>query len=314
MKVNFKILIKNMFFFASVVFLSIIFAGCSVFNKSASDYENSQKKLTIVTTIFPLYDFTKQIVKDKAEVKMLLPPGVDEHNFEANATQIAMAINADLFFFTGTDCEPWVSNFFDTTKNKKNNVVDITKNVKFIKVNDYAGGVDPHIWLDLDNCVALVENICDALCKKDPANEDFYKKNSEEYKKKLLDLDSRFQDVIKKGRVKKIAFASKFAGNYFVSKYGLDFIAAYNNCEENAEPDAKRIVEIINFVKNNNISAVFYEGPSTSNVASTVSSQTNAKILKFNTLHTIDKTKFENGVSFLNEMQENLKNIEQGVS
>ena len=116
-----------------------------------------------------------------------------------------------------------------------------------------------------------------------------------------------------KFKIKKIVFASKFAGLYFVRKYGLDYMVAYNSCDEHAELLPKKVLEIINFIKNNKVPAIFYEEPEDVKLAQTISDSTGAKILKFNTLHTVSKEQFDSGVTYLDLMRENLENLKQAL-
>ena len=288
---------------------SLFFAACS-FNNSKTAKSLEKEKINVVATMFPLYDFTKNIAKDRADLSLFLPPGVDGHDFEISAKDIVKVSDADLFLSSGVRCEPWVEKVRNSFKG--NDVfADVTDGINFLKKNSNENYVDSHIWLDLSNAEILVDNILKKICEKDPENSDFYKSNAQNYKKSLKKLDNEFAKIVEKSKIRKIVFAGKFASLYFVKKYNLGYIAAYTSCEENAEPAPKKISEIIDFIKANNVPAIFYEEPEDLKLAETVANATGVKILKFNTLHTVSKSQFDAGVSYIDLMHENLESLKR---
>ena len=297
-----KVLILVLFFI-----VSLFFAACS-FNDVKTTKSLEKEKISVVATMFPLYDFTKNIAKEKVDLSLFLPPGIDGHDFETSAKDIVKVSGADLFLSSGVKCEPWVGKICDSFKG--NDVfTDVTDRINFLKKNNNESYVDPHIWLDLSNAEILVDNILKKICEKDPENSDFYKSNAQNYKNSLKELDNEFAKTVEKSKIKKIVFAGKFASLYFVKRYNLDYIAAYTSCEEHAEPAPKKISEIIDFIKANNVPAIFYEEPEDLKLAETIAKSTGIKILKFNTLHTVSKSQFDAGVSYIELMHENLENL-----
>jgi len=303
---------KKILFLLVAVLLAVFASACSFSKNFGAEQGTKKNRPLFFTTIFPLYDFTKQIVKDKADVSLFLPPGVDIHNFEPSAKEILKASNADVFFYLGPKCELWVDRIYNSIKDK-NLITDVTGGLRFLKKDNEDKNIDPHVWLDFDNAEILIDNILKVVSEKDHKNSDFYKNNAEKYKEKLRILDKEFKEVVSKFKIKKIVFASKFAGLYFVRKYGLDYMVAYNSCDEHAELLPKKVLEIINFIKNNKVPAIFYEEPEDLKLAQTISDSTGAKILKFNTLHTVSKEQFDSGVTYLDLMRENLENLKQAL-
>lgn len=301
---------KKLAFVASGFLFFLTFSACSL-NKHPGDNVVEVEKISITASVFPLYDLTRQIVKDKANVSMLLPPGVDIHDFELSAKNMADVFNSDVFLYVGSKCEPWVDKNFVEEAQNRSNVFDVSSKVSFIKLGD---SVDPHIWLDLGNVDKVLFCVLEILCDKDPKNADFYRTNAKIYSDNLKNLDEKFKKIVDSAKLKKILFASRFAGNYFVNKYRLQCVAAYTSCDDHAEPDAKRVAEIINCIKNDKLSFVFYEYGNSSKLAETISAETGAKILRFNSMHTVDSSEFNKGVTYFDLMSENLKNLEQGLS
>lgn len=302
---------KILFLFIAVL-LAVFASACSFSGHFETKQDEKKSRPLFFTTIFPLYDFTKQIVKDKADVSLFLPPGVDIHDFEPSAKDVLNASNADGFFYLGPNCELWVNRIYNSIKDK-NLITDVTGGLKFLKRDSEEKNIDPHVWLDLDNAALLVDNILKVVCEKDQKNSDFYKNNAEKYKKKLRILDAELKEVVSKSKIKKIVFASKFAGLYFTKKYNLDYVVAYNSCDEHAEPLPKKVLEIIDFIKTNKVPVIFYEEPEDLKLAKTISESTGAKALRFNTLHTVGKDQFDRGVTYLDLMHENLENLKQAL-
>lgn len=294
----------------SVFFFTI---GCSLINSKKEDIKD--EKINIVTSEFIEYDFAKQIVKDKANVSMLLPVGVEGHDYEANATDILNVSKADIFFFSGLKAEPWVDKIINSFSGDRAEVIDISSNVNFLKtkINNSKESIDPHIYLDLNNAKIMLENTLETICKKDPINTEFYKENANRYKEKISRLDLEIKKLTDSSRLKKIAFAGRFAGIYFTKRYSLNYISAYPSCEFESEPDANKILEIISFIKSNKIPVIFYEDLKDQKLANAISKETNARVLKFNTVHTVDKPQFDAGVTYVDLMQENLDNLRQAL-
>lgn len=296
------------------LFFVLLFGVIYFFNNARSNDPANKTKLSILAAEFTEYDFAQQIVKDKAEVTMLLPPGIEGHEYEATALDVLNVSKSDIFLFSGTKVEPWVSKIINkSVGSNSNNVVDVSNNVDFIKTGNNAKDVDPHIYLDLKNAEIVLANILNAICIKDPSNSEFYRKNAEEYKRKIIDLDAEFKNLADNSKLKKIVFATRFAGAYFTGKYSLSYISAYQGCDSSSEPDAKKISELISFVKENNIPVIFYEEPKDLKLAQVISKETGAKILKFNTIHSVDKSQIENKTTYLDLMHENLNNLRQAL-
>jgi zinc transport system substrate-binding protein len=136
-------------------------------------------KISVVTTLFPLYDFAKNIGQDYVEVSLLLPPGVESHSFEPKPSEIVKISESDVFVYTGKFMEPWAEDIVKGIANKKLIVVDASKGGNMIPgvfhdADEPAGSLDPHIWLDFDNAKIMVDNITKALSEKNPSNAQYY--------------------------------------------------------------------------------------------------------------------------------------------
>lgn len=320
-------MVKKFFSIFSVIFFSIfIFTACSKNSQSSN-------KIKIVTTLFPQYDFAKQIAKDKAEVTLLLPPGTESHTYDPTPKDIIKINSSDVFLYTGKYMESWVEKLISGLDNKNLLIKDLSDGISLLKSendhdhdseehdedhhdhkHEHEHEYDPHFWLDLNLAAKMVDNIKDILCQKDPLNKEFYTKNANEYKEKLKLLDEEIINTVKDSKRKSIVFAGRFAHLYFIKRYNLDYIAAFDNCSSESEPSVKKITEIINFIKENKIPVVYYEELSEPKIANSISEATGVKSLKFGTIHNISKDQFDKGVTYLDLMRENLENLKQGLN
>ena len=305
----------------SLIISSLIFMlpGCSS-NKSEASQRN---KITVVATLFPQYDFAKQIAGDKAEVSLLLPPGTESHTYDPSPADILKVSDSDIFLYTGKEMEPWADKIINSVKNKNLIVGNVSAEIDLMQVEHHhhhnetchhEHNLDPHIWLDPTLAAKMVDNIALTFCQKDPQNNDYYKNNAENYKNKLYELDDNFKNMINSSKRKAIVFVGRFAHLYFIKHYGLEYIAAFDGCSNEAEPSVKKISKIIDFIHKNNIPTIYYEEISEPKVANSIAEQTGTKTLKFSTIHNVTKEQLENNVTYIDLMQENLENLRQGLN
>ncbi len=309
--------------------LLILLLGC--FSAFAQE---SKGKLEIVTTLFPTYDFAKQIGKDKINVSLLLPPGVESHTFEPKPQDVVRINKADVFIYTGKYMEPWAEDLLKGVSNKDLAVVDSSLGIELMVEDDHEeeeddyekdhpqdhehghhhhGGKDPHIWVDLANDQIMVDAIAKALAKKDPANGVFYLNNAKEYNVKLADLDKRFKETLSTAKHKTIIYAGHFAFGYFAKRYGLGHVSPYDGFSPNAEPSPKAIAELINKIKGSGIKYIYYEELLDPKVARTISQETGAKLELLHGAHNVSKDELSRGVTFLDIMEDNLKKLKIGL-
>ncbi len=305
-----------------------IFAVSNIAQKSKTD----SQKITIVTTLFPLYDFAKNIGQDKVEVLLLLPPGVEAHTFEPKPSDIVKINESGLFVYTGKFMEPWAEDIIKGITNKNVKVVDSSLGIEMMNEAEGAhegehedehadeeeehghehGGVDPHIWLDFDNNKIMVDSIAKALTEKDPVNADFYQKNATEYKNKLAQLDNQYKSGLAKCESKEIVYGGHYAFGYLGKRYGLAYESAYG-ISPDSEPSAQDLAKLIEQIKKEKIKYVFFEELVSPKVAETLAKETGAGLLLLNPAHNLTKEDFENNVSFLSIMEKNLINLKTGL-
>jgi len=262
---------------------------------------NDTKKLKIMTTLFPQYDFTRQIVKDLADVELLLTPGMESHSYDLTPTDVIKILKSDLFIYTGENMETWVQTVIDSLDNSKVVILDVSKNIELFEINHledhdhendfvhHEHEVDPHIWTSPKNAKIMVENILESIVKIDPDNKEYYEKNAADYLKELDTLDKKIEKIVSTGKRNKLYFGSRFAFYYFVRDYKLEHVSAYDSCADEAEPSLKVVTDMINEIKKENIPVIYYQELTGKGISSTISSETNAKQLLFHSAHNVSK-------------------------
>ena len=305
--------------------LSLSFA-CARSKDSAS--EGRSGKLIVVATLFPLYDFARNIAGDRAEVRLLLPPGQEPHSFEPRPADIVMLNRADIFIYTNRFMEPWSEKLLKGTDSSRLIVVDASQGVNFMKVDNAgdhkqhknggvedehrAQGSDPHIWLDFGNAQKMVDTIAAAFITKDPGNKEVYQKNAGAYKARLEVLDRAYQKGLVNCQKKIFINGGHYTFGYLASRYGLRYRAAYGFSPD-AEPTARNLADISNTLRQEGLKHLFYEELLSPRVADTIAKETGAALLKLHGAHNIAKEEFDNKRTFIDLMERNLDNLRTGL-
>ncbi len=294
----------------------------------------STGKITVITTLFPLFDFAKNVGGDKARVSMLIPPGIEVHSFEPKPGDVMKVKEADLFVYTGDAMEPWVQRFLTGVRSERLRVVDASEGITLMKIKEdhhekearghaeghhegeqshhHHGNLDPHIWLDFANAQNMVDTIAVGFAAKDPAHKDIYLKNASEYKARLAYLDRTYRETLATCEKRIIIHGGHFAFNYLASRYGLVYESAYSGSPD-AEPTAKRLMELRKKLKMHGVDTVFYEELIEPRTADVLAKDTKSKLLKLHGAHNITKDEMNQGVTFIHLMEQNLTSLRAGL-
>lgn len=284
---------------------------------------NEKKGLQIVSTVFPGYDFAKQIVGDNAEVSMLLPPGVESHSYEPSPQDIINIQNSDILIYVGGESEQWVDKILDSMDNKvitvkmmdavqlyEEEIIDGMQ--KEQDSDDEASEeheYDEHIWTSLKNAQNIVARINEAVVSLDSKNKSVYDKNTKSYIEKLDNLDKEFENLFKTFEKPTLIFGDRFPFRYFVEDYNLDYFAAFPGCSSETEPSASTIAFLIDKVKEKSLNTVFYIEFSNHNIADTIAESTGAKTAMLHSCHNISKKDMDSGVSYYYLMEQNYETL-----
>ena len=313
----------------SFIILIIIMTIIVMCFKTESVVKN-EEKLQIVATLFPQYDFAKQIVKDKADVKLLLNSGVETHNYEPTGKDmITILSGSDIFLYTGTNLEPWTEKIVQNLESTNCKIVNVSDGIELITIEEFEERhinseilieeheeehkhqeiFDGHIWQNPKNAVKMLDNVLKALCEIDPDNAEYYTKNAEEYRNQILELDGELRNIVNQSERKEIAVGGEFAYAYLVEEYGINFVSVYTNCGEGEDPSIAKVKSVIDYINKYNIPVVYYEELSEGTVAKMIAEETEAEPLVLYSIHNGDTEKD----TYVSLMSKNLENLKKGL-
>lgn len=301
---------------------AFLFAGCGPKQEEPEKGVSGETgKIQVIATLFPQYDFARQVGGEHVQVQLLLPPGMESHSFEPSASDIISIGEADLFIYTGKYMEGWADKMLSNV-GEKVQILDVSEHIALEEEEHEEGEeaeghlheYEPHIWTNPMMAKVMVQNIVEALCKTDPANEADYRENGRAYCEKLDNLDSEIKEIVKNGKRKEIVFGGRFALRYFCEQYGLEAIAAFDSCSSETEPSVKVMTSMIDKIREDGIPVVYYEELSNTTIADSVSEATGAEVLLFHSAHNVSKADFERGITYLEIMEQNAENLKKGLN
>ena len=307
-------LILAVFAAFGVSFLS----GCSDMGS-----DKSENKLEIVTTIFPAYDFARQIFGDTAEVSLLLKPGMESHSYDPSARDIVRIDKCDLFIYNGGESDSWVENILRSTDNVK--TLRMMEAVEALH-EEYSEGMeydhddhgseeadeyDEHIWTSPKNAAKIVESIKNAAAELAPENKTVYENTARDYIDKINALDSKFSELLA-GEKRYFVFGDRFPLLYFFKEYELNYYAAFPGCGSETEPSARTIAFLGEQLEGDDtIPAVFYIELSNHKLADTLAADKGLSAYEFHTCHNITADDFSAGETYVSLMQRNFDMLER---
>lgn len=303
-----------------------VFSLCACSDNSDKEPRNNSK-LSIVTTIFPYYDFVRSIAGDCAEIKLLLSPGSEPHSYDPSPSDIVAIENCDIFIYNGGESDEWVESVLDGIENKKIKIMRMMDYVDLLNEQDSIFGekkknsedeheeeFDEHIWTSVKNAEKLSNAIYNELLKCDNNNSNIYSKNKDSYINELKKLDDEFSEIVANGKRNTVVFGDRFPFLYFVTDYSIEYECAFPGCSSETEPSIVTVKHLIDFVRNKKIPAVFYLEFSNGKVAKLISEDTGAKTLRFSSCHNVTKDEFESGATYLSLMEQNAKALKEALN
>lgn len=305
-------------------FALLVLAGALLVCCSRQEQAAGPARLQVMTTLFPLYDFARAVGGDRVQVQLLLPPGLEPHDFEPKPDDMVRIGKADLFVYASPVMEPWAAKLLKSLAGGKLLVVEAGEHARYLTAtasgqragdredHSHGAGKDPHIWLDLGNAALMVDAVADGLTRKDPANREFYLNNAAAYKKRLAELDSRFRQGLGDCRTRHFLSGGHSAFAYLAERYNLTFSSAYG-VSADTEPTARTLMQLVEQLRSQGLRHVFSEELLSTRVAETVAREAGASILLLHGLHNISKAELDSGATFMSLMEQNLKNLRTGL-
>ena len=311
---------KKYLFTATVMIGALLFAACGNTNKEADKKED----LTIVTTFYPIYDFTKEIVGDEGNVKLLIPAGTEPHDFEPSAKERAEISDADVFVYNSSDMEFFVDSLKDSVDSKQTLMIEAAKGIDRLESqeadeheeseegHDHAHEYDPHVWLDPVLAIKEVRTIAGELGEKYPDKKEIFTKNADAYIKKLEALDQKYSEELKNATNR--TFVTQHAAfAYLANQYNLEQVAI-SGVSPDQEPTPSRLAELKEFVKKNNIKVIYFEENASSKVAETLSNETGVKLEVLNPLESLTNEQIKAGENYISVMEKNLEALKESIN
>ena len=315
-----------------LIAMVLAFTGAGVWGttvvRAESSSSESDNKLKIVATIFPEYDWTREILGDRLEdvdLTLLLDNGTDLHSFQPAVKDIMKVSSCDLLIYVGGESDQWIEDALKSAANPDMKTINLMETLKdFIKEEETVEGMqekhhsheedekeyDEHVWTSLRNASAAAEVIADTLAELDPENSDIYKENLRSYQGELSSLDNEYQKTVDQSTHKTLLFADRFPFRYLVDDYGISYYAAFSGCSAESEASFKTITFLAEKVDELGLKEVFTIEKSDDRIAETVIENTrdkNQKVAVLNSMQSITSEEIADGTTYLSIMEDNLK-------
>jgi zinc transport system substrate-binding protein len=319
----------------AMLLLTSVFAGCATQAAEQTAGGAFGGKLSVVTTIFPPYDFARAVSGGLADVTMLIDPGAEVHSFDPTTQDIMKIQNCDVFIYIGGENDTWVDTVLDSMDTSNKTIVKLMDAVTPVEEetvegmqeeehdHEHAEGeesheeegpeYDEHIWTSPKNAMLMVDAIAQAMGSADSKNAGSYTANAADYNAQIKEVDERIQDIVDQAPQKLLVVADRFPFRYFVDEFGLDYSAAFSGCSAESDVSAGTLAYLIDQVKDNNIKYIYYIELSNKQVADAVAEQTGAETLLLHSCHNVTKDDFDAGVTYVSLMTGNADNLEKGL-
>lgn len=305
-----------------------VLSGCAPQDDSAAS-----NKLNIVTTIFPTYDWVREILgaeTDRAEITMLLDSGVDLHSYQPTVDDIVKISDCDLFLYVGGESDGWVDDALKNAPNKDRKVIRLLDVLgDSAKAEETVEGMqeeehdqeeeaeyDEHIWLSLKNAQVLVAAISETLQETDPARKDTYAANAAAYAEKLSALDGEYRAAVDSGKYKTLLFGDRFPFRYLADDYGLDYYAAFPGCSAETEASFETVSFLAGKMDALGLPCVLTIEGTQHKIAETIvqnTAQKNQQVLTMDSMQAVTANDAASGVSYLSIMKKNLSVLKKAL-
>ncbi len=317
--------------------LSLFIVLATLFSLSScssekSESKNDSGKISVVTTIFPYYDFTRSIAGDKSDIRLLLSPGSEPHSYDPSPSDIVAIENCDIFIYNGGESDEWVESVLDSIENKNMKVLRMMDYVDLLYEqsvdheehdheehneghdHEHVEEYDEHIWTSIKNAEKLTTAIYEELSFCDSENKTTYSANKDIYLSELKALDSEITDIVSNAKRNTVVFGDRFPFLYFVTDYSLEYECAFPGCSSETEPSISTVTHMIDFTREHQVPVVFYLEFSNGKVAKLISEDTGAKTMRFSSCHNVTKDEFADGATYISLMEQNANALKEALN
>ncbi len=309
-----------------VLFVAFSFCGCG-------ETDIVDKKLSVVCTVFPQYDFVRNIAGDKADIKMLVPLGTESHDFQLENLTVAelkTVATADMVIYVGGESDlDWITELKNTVKGNAlwlamSDTVETLEEISsdsMEHIHDHGHDAqhkehtayDEHVWTSPKRVIMIVKALTDELCRLDSENSEFYKANCERYVAELTVLDSDLSAVCQSGARDKLIFGDRFPFRYLCADYGLTFDAAFSGCSSGVDPSVAQMTSLTKSALESDAKVIFYMENSDPVFAESIAKTVGGKAELLHSCHTFSKAELSSGVTYISVMRENIEKISEAL-
>lgn len=327
-------------FMIVIACLMAFLSGCSSKKETTAEKETSNEKLSVVATIFPEYDWVREIVsgrEEDVEVTLLLNNGADLHSYQPSAEDIMKIRECDLFIYVGGESDKWVEDVLERAPNGERNVINLMEVLKdsiyeeeviegmqeeeheHEEEHDHEEGpeYDEHVWLSLRNATRCVTEIESALVNIDPEGADIYHANASAYLAKLMALDEQYKKAVREASRDVLLFGDRFPFRYLTEDYDLDYYAAFVGCSAESEASFETVMFLVNKMDELNLNCICQIESSDGALCSTIlnnSKNPNRTVLTFDSMQSVTSKDIQAGVTYYSVMENNLEVLKQALN
>jgi zinc transport system substrate-binding protein len=292
-------------------------------------------RLSVVTTFYPLAEFSQNVGGDQVHIRNLTPPGIEPHDFEPSPRDMAAIQKADIFVYNGAGLEPWVAKILPDLRRGGAVVIDTSAGISILEgVDDHEedgnghddedghddaaeddhdhGPEDPHFWLDPILAGRQVDNIMKGLIKADPDNRELYEANAGRYRDKLARLDREFREGLAPYERREIVISHASLA-YVARRYDLKMVPIAGISTED-EPSPRRLRAIARYVQERDVRYIFVENLVSPRLAETIARETGAKITIYDQAVGLTDAEIEEGKTYLTIQRDNLKKLKKALA
>ncbi len=310
-----------------MVLLVSCFSGCTAKKEESN-------KLKIVCTVFPQYDFVRQIAGDLVELKMLVPTGTESHDFRLENMSVAdikAVAEADVIIYVGGAGDKfWIDELKHKVETKAEwlALCDMTEVLPELTSanmhhthdhvehshddHDHQEELDEHVWTSPKRAMDIVKYITEALCRLDTVNAKKYEQNRDKYLKELSELDEALSSITQKENC--LIFADRFPFRYLCADYGFGFDAAFSGCSAVTDPSVAQINALCESAIEHNARAIFYLESSNVIYADGIADRVGARSVLLHSCHNVSRKEFESGATYVSLMKINIENISEALN
>jgi zinc transport system substrate-binding protein len=308
-----------------------VFTACSTEENNAesvSEPAADSEKTQIMTSIYPVYEITKEIAGDRADVSLMVGENEDAHHYEPSAQAVASVNEADVFIYSSEQMEFWAESLLNVVENEDLQVIELAEGLD-LDIGEAAehdhdheheeagghdhdhGGLDPHFWLDPVAVKEQLPFIVEALSQKDPENESYYVENQNDFADELSTLDAAYQEAFADAENREFVVQHQAFG-HLANRYHLDQVAVGGLTTE-VEPDPQQLSRIINFIKEEEVPVVYYQSGENSAIAETIAQESGTEI---GVLYDLENKPVDSDLaedSYIEMMEQNLEELQKSI-